>query len=71
MKEHNEINWTFIKSININISHDLFITHISKIYDKTCIKKHKYNNVFRKKDIPWFTSLKHLNKACKKYKSCI
>ena len=64
MKELNETNWTFIKSEDINISLDLFITHFSKIYDKTCLKKHKSNNIFRKKDIPWFT--KSLKKACRK-----
>ena len=69
MKELNETNWTFIKSEDINISLDLFITHFSKIYDKTCLKKHKSNNIFRKKDIPWFT--KSLKKACRKNKSCI
>ena len=34
MKKLNETNWTFIKSEDINISHDLFITHFIKIYDK-------------------------------------
>ena len=48
MKGLNETNWTFIKSEDINISLDLFITHFSKIYDKTCLKKHKSNTIFRK-----------------------
>ena len=67
MKELNEKNWTFIKSEYINISLDLFITHFCNIYDKTCFKKYKYNNIFRKKYIPWFT--KSLKKACKKTKA--
>ena len=49
MKELNETNWTFIKSEEINNSLDLFITHFSQIYDKTCMKKYKSNNIFRKK----------------------
>ena len=63
MKELNETNWTFIKSEDINNSLDLFITHFSKIYDKTFLKKHKSNNIFPKKYIPWF--IKSLKKACK------
>ena len=35
MKELNETNWTFIKSEDSNISLDIFITHFSKIYNKT------------------------------------
>ena len=61
MKELNETNWTYIQSEDINISLDLFITQFSNIYDKTCLKKHKSNNIFRKKDISWFT--KSLKKA--------
>ena len=64
MKELNETNWTFIKSEDINISLELFIINFSKNYDKTCLKKHKSNNNFRKKDISWFT--KSLNKVCRK-----
>ena len=66
MKELNETNWTFIKFEDIHISLDIFITHFSKMYDKTCIKKYKSNNILRKKDIPWFT--KSLKKAYKKTK---
>ena len=64
MKELNEKNWTFIKSKDSNISLDIFITHFSKIYNKTCIKKHRSTNIFSKKKIPWFT--KSLKKACTK-----
>ena len=64
MKELNETNWTFIKSEDSNISLDIFITHFSNIYNKTCIKKHRSKNIFRKKDIPWFT--KSLKKTCTK-----
>ena len=39
MKELYETNLLFIKSEDINISLDLFITHFSNIYDKTCITK--------------------------------
>ena len=66
MKELNETNWTFKKSEYTNISLDILITHFSKIYNKTCIKKHRSKHIFRKKDIPWFT--KSLKKACKKQK---
>ena len=43
MNIRNKKNWKFIKSEDINISLDLFITHFINIYDKTCIKKHKFN----------------------------
>ena len=51
-KELNETNWTFIKSESINISLDLFIIHLSKIYDKTCLKNINLIIFFAKKDIP-------------------
>ena len=49
MKELNETNWTFIKSEDINISLDLFITHLSNIYDKTCLKNINLIIFFAKK----------------------
>ena len=53
MNELNETNSVFIKSEDINISLDIFIylTHFSKIYDKTFIQKQKSNNIFHIKKI--------------------
>ena len=67
MKELNETHWIFINSEDINISLDLFTTHFSKMYHKTCIKNINLTIFFAKKDIPWFT--KSLKKSCNK--SCI
>ena len=53
MNELNEANCTFIKSEDIDIYLDRFIIHFSKIDDKKCLKKHKSNNIFPKKVIPW------------------